>query len=177
MSIFIINKIICLNKFSDIIKHMEVKTNVMRTLDRAHIEYKTYFYDAEKFGTGIEIANALHQNPAAVFKTLVTTNKNNKLFVFMVPVVAELNLKSAAMCIGEKSLNMLPQRELLDKVGYIHGGCSPIGMKKVFTTVIDESAKNFETIIFSAGARGAQVEICPDDLNKIIPIKYASICV
>ncbi len=176
MSIFIIDKIICLNKFSDIIKHMEVKTNVMRTLDRAHIEYKTYFYDAEKFGTGIQIANVLNQNPAQVFKTLVTTNKNNKIFVFMLPVAAELDLKSAAICVGEKSLNMLPQRELLNKVGYVHGGCSPIGMKKIFTTVIDESSQNFETIIFSAGTRGAQVEMTISDLGKIIPIKFGNIC-
>jgi len=155
---------------------MEIKTNVMRALDRARIEYKTHFYDAEKFGTGVEIANALNQNVASVFKTLVTTNKSNKLFVFMVPVAAELNLKSAAMCVGEKSLNMLPQRELLNKVGYVHGGCSPIGMKKIFTTVLDKSAMNFETIIFSAGARGAQVEMSPTDLSKIIPIKFGDIC-
>ncbi len=155
---------------------MTEKTNVMRALDRAHIEYKTYFYDPEKYQTGIEIATALNQNPAAVFKTLVTINKSNKLFVFMVPVDAELNLKYAAMCVGEKSLNMLPQRELLNKVGYVHGGCSPIGMKKRFTTVLDASAQNFETIIFSAGIRGAQVEIAPNDLGKIIPIKFGNLC-
>lgn len=155
---------------------METKTNVMRMLDAAHVEYKTYFYDPEKYLTGIDIANALNQNPASVFKTLVTINKSNKLFVFMVPVDAELNLKSAAICIGEKSLSMLPQRELLNKVGYVHGGCSPIGMKKLFTTVLDASATNFETIIFSAGTRGAQVEMNVDDLNKIIPIKFGNIC-
>ena len=94
----------------------------------------------------------------------------------MVPVSAELDLKSAAMCVGEKSLNMLPQRELLARVGYVHGGCSPIGMKKVFTTVLDASALNFETIIFSAGIRGAQVELKPSDLGKIIPIKFGNIC-
>ena len=102
-------------------RNMETKTNVMRMLDALHIEYKTYFYDAEKYPTGIDIARALNQDPATVFKTLVTTNKNNKLFVFMVPVDAELNLKSAATCVGEKSLNMLPQRELLGRVGYVHG--------------------------------------------------------
>jgi len=155
---------------------MENKTNVMRALDRAYIEYKTYFYDPEKYLTGTDIANALNQNPAAVFKTLVTTNKQNKLFVFMVPVTAELDLKAAAMCVGEKSLNMLPQRELLSKVGYVHGGCSPIGMKKLFTTVLDASAQNFETIIFSAGTRGAQVEMRPDSLAKIVPIKFGNIC-
>ena len=155
---------------------METKTNVMRMLDAARVEYKTYFYDPEKYLTGIDIANALNQNPASVFKTLVTINKSNKLFVFMVPVNAELNLKSAAMCVGEKSLNMLPQRELLNKVGYVHGGCSPIGMKKLFTTVVDASATNFETIIFSAGTRGAQVEMAVGDLNKIIPIKFGNVC-
>lgn len=155
---------------------METKTNVMRMLDKMRIKYKTYFYDPEKYTTGIDIATALNQNPAQVFKTLVTINKQNNLFVFMLPVNAELNLKSAAMCVGEKSLNMLPQRELLGRVGYIHGGCSPIGMKKVFTTVLDASAQNFETIIFSAGIRGAQVEISPNDLDKIIPIKFSNIC-
>jgi Cys-tRNA(Pro)/Cys-tRNA(Cys) deacylase len=155
---------------------METKTNVMRMLDKMRIKYKTYFYDPEKYATGIDIATALNQNPAQVFKTLVTINKQNNLFVFMLPVNAELNLKSAAMCVGEKSLNMLPQRELLGRVGYVHGGCSPIGMKKVFTTVLDASAQNFETIIFSAGIRGAQVEISPNDLNKIVPIKFSNIC-
>lgn len=155
---------------------MEIKTNVMRALDRSHIKYKTYFYDADKFSTGVEIANALNQNPATVFKTLVTINKNNKLFVFMVPVTAELNLKSAAICVGEKSLNMLPQRELLERVGYVHGGCSPIGMKKLFTTVIDESALNFETIIFSAGTRGAQVELSPSDLIELVHATFGNIC-
>lgn len=155
---------------------MENKTNVMRMLDVAHIKYKTYFYDPEKYLTGADIAAALNQNPEMVFKTLVTINKNNKLFVFMVPVNMELNLKYAAMCVGEKSLNMLPQRELLNKVGYVHGGCSPIGMKKLFTTVLDTSATNFDTIIFSAGTRGAQVGISVHDLNKIIPIQFGNIC-
>lgn len=155
---------------------METKTNIMRMLDKMRIKYKTYFYDPEKYTTGIDIATALNQNPAQVFKTLVTINKQNNLFVFMLPVNAELNLKSAAMCVGEKLLNMLPQRELLGRVGYVHGGCSPIGMKKVFTTVLDASAQNFETIIFSAGIRGAQVEISPNDLNKIVPIKFCNIC-
>ena len=155
---------------------MEIKTNVMRTLDKAHIKYNTYFYDAATARTGGEIAATLNQNPAQVFKTLVTINKSNKLFVFMLPVNMELDLKAAATCVGEKSLNMLPQRELLARVGYIHGGCSPIGMKKVFPTVLDESAQKYETIIFSAGTPGAQVEMSIDDLNKIIPIKFGDIC-
>ena len=155
---------------------MTIKTNVMRTLDKARVKYKTYFYDAEKYKTGGEIAIALNQNVAQVFKTLVTTNPKNILFVFMVPVNAELNLKSAAMCVGEKSLNMLPQRELLGRVGYVHGGCSPLGMKKLFTTVIDSSALNFETIIFSAGMRGAQIEMSPQDLATLIPVKFGNIC-
>ena len=155
---------------------MEIKTNVMRALDKARIKYKTYFYDAASARTGGEIATMLNQNPAQVFKTLVTINKNNNIFVFMLPVNAELNLKSAAICVGEKSLHMLQQRELLGRVGYIHGGCSPIGMKKLFPTIVDISAKNFETIIFSGGHIGAQVEVSVNDLAKIIPIKFGNIC-
>ena len=155
---------------------MEIKTNVMRTLDKAGIKYKTYFYDPEKYKTGAEIAMALNQDAPQVFKTLVTTNKRNVLFVFMLPVNAELDLKSAAMCVGEKSLNMLPQRELLGRVGYIHGGCSPLGMKKLCATVVDSSALNFETIIFSAGHVGAQVEMSPQDLATLIPVKFGNIC-
>ena len=155
---------------------MEIKTNVMRTLDKAQIKYKAYSYDPNVARTGGEIAAVLNQDPAQVFKTLVTINKNNKLFVFMVPVDSELDLKLAATSVGEKSLTMLPQRDLLNKTGYIHGGCSPIGMKKIFPTVLDSSSKNFETIICSAGRIGHQIEISVSDLGTIIDLKIADIC-
>lgn len=154
---------------------METKTNVMRVLDGRKIPYAHFSYDAEKFKTGAEIATALGQNPHAVFKTLVTMTGRGKYYVFMVPVCSELDLKCAAMAVGEKSLNMLPQRELLGLTGYIHGGCSPIGMKKQFITVIDASAQNFEKIIFSAGRIGHQVELTVTDLQKLVNFRLADI--
>ena len=111
-----------------------------------------------------------------VFKTLVTIARPGRYFVFVIPVARELDLKRAAIAVGEKSLNMLPQRELLGRVGYIHGGCSPLGMKKLCATVVDSSALNFETIIFSAGHVGAQVEMSPQDLATLIPVKFGNIC-
>lgn len=154
-----------------------IKTNVMRVLDAAGVQYAHFSYDADKYKTGLEIATALGQNAAMVFKTLVTIARPGKYYVFMVPVCHELDLKRAAVAVGEKSLNMLPQRELLGITGYIHGGCSPIGMKKQFVTVIDASAQNFEKIIFSAGRVGHQVELTVADFQKLIKPTFADICV
>ena len=148
----------------------------MRVLGARGIHYAHFSYDPDKYNSGAEIAAALSQNPAAVFKTLVTIARPGKYYVFMVPVCCELDLKRAGAAVGEKSLNMLPQRELLGLTGYVHGGCSPIGMKKQFPTVIDASAQNFDSIIFSAGARGHQVELTVTDLQKIIKITFADIC-
>ncbi len=147
----------------------------MRVLGANGIRYTHFSYDADRFKTGADIAHALGQNPAAVFKTLVTIARPGKYYVFMVPVCGELDLKRAGAVVGEKSLNMLPQRELLVVTGYIHGGCSPIGMKKQFPTVIDTSAQKFETIIFSAGRVGHQVEISVTDLQKLINLHFADI--
>lgn len=155
---------------------MEYKTNVMRILDARRIKYSHYEYDANAAPTGLDVAVALGQNPAQVFKTLITVARSNKNYVFMIPVGAELDLKRAATAVGEKSLGMLKQRDLLGLTGYVHGGCSPIGMKKQFPTVADASARNYDTIIFSAGRIGHQVEISPSDLAKIIPLKFADIC-
>ena len=110
-----------------------------------------------------------------VFKTLVTVGKSKQYYVFMVPVAKELDLKKAAHSVNEKSVEMIHLKELLPLTGYVHGGCSPIGMKKSFITVIDESAKNFETVIFSAGKIGYQVELAPSDLEKIIRLSYCDI--
>lgn len=159
------------NKVSDI------KTNVMRILDANGVQYAHFSYDTDKYKTGLEIATALGQNPAMVFKTLVTMVRPGKYYVFMVPVCNELDLKRAAAAVHEKALNMLPQRELLGLTGYIHGGCSPIGMKKQFTTVIDASAQKFEKIIFSAGRVGHQVELAVPDLQKLIKSTFADVCV
>ena len=151
------------------------KTNAMRILDKKKIPYKTYSYSADGSTTGIEIAEILHQNPKQVFKTLVTTGKTGNHYVFMIPVAEELDLKKAALTVGEKNIEMLKQKDLLPLTGYIHGGCSPIGMKKLFKTTIDSSAQNFATIIFSAGAIGHQVELSVQDLNSVIPLIFADI--
>lgn len=154
---------------------MEHKTNVMRELDRLKIKYNRYCYVDTQAVSGIEVAAVLNQNPDRVFKTLVTVGKSNKHYVFMVPVAQELDLKKAAKSVGEKSVEMLKSKDLLPLTGYIHGGCSPIGMKKFFTTTIDTTAENFDTIIFSAGKIGYQVEMKLEDLSKVIRFNLANI--
>ena len=154
---------------------MEHKTNVMRELDKLKINYKHYSYVNTDAINGLEVASVLNQNPEMVFKTLVTVGKSKKYYVFMLPVAKELDLKKAAKAVGEKSIEMLKSKELLPLTGYIHGGCSPIGMKKFFTTTIDSSAENFDTIIFSAGKIGYQVEMSLNDLSKVIKFSLADI--
>ncbi len=154
---------------------MEFKTNVMRMLDKLKINYKHYTYSDTDAVSGIEVATVLNQNPAQVFKTLVTVSKSKKYYVFMLPVAEELDLKKAAHAVGEKSIEMLKSKELLPLTGYIHGGCSPIGMKKFFPTTIDKSAENFSTIIFSAGKIGYQIELSLNDLQKVIKIQTAEL--
>lgn len=154
---------------------MEYKTNVMRILDKAKIEYKSYSYTGTDALSGVEVAAVLNQNPAQVFKTLVTVSKSKTNYVFVVPVKEELNLKKAAATVGEKSIEMIKSKELLPLTGYIHGGCSPIGMKKSLITVIDSTAKDFDTIIFSAGKIGYQVEVAPQDLQKLIRFEIGDI--
>lgn len=144
------------------------KTNVMRILDQKKVNYNSYTYIETDAISGIEVATVLNQNPNQVFKTLVTVSSNKINYVFVVPVSKELNLKKAAKSVGEKSIEMIKSKDLLPLTGYIHGGCSPIGMKKQFKTVIDSSAKNFNTIIFSAGKIGYQVEVSLEELSKII---------
>ena len=144
------------------------KTNVMRVLDSKKVKYKSYSYANTDALSGTEVASVLKQNPKQVFKPLVTIGKSNKNYVFVVPVEKELDLKKGAAAVGEKKIEMIKSKELLALTGYIHGGCSPIGMKKFFTTVIDKSAENFDTIIFSAGKIGYQVEVSLNDLSKVI---------
>ena len=156
---------------------MEFKTNVMRMLDKHKINYKHYTYAETNAVSGVEVATVLGQNPKQVFKTLVTVAKSKKYYVFMVPVEKELDLKKAAHAVDEKSVEMIKSKELLPLTGYIHGGCSPIGMKKFFDTTIDLSAKNFDTIIFSAGKIGYQIEMSLDELRKIIRFQLAEITV
>lgn len=151
------------------------KTNVMRILDNFKVNYKHYSYTDTDAISGIEVATVLNQNPEQVFKTLVTVSKTKKYYVFVIPVAQELDLKKAAKSVNEKSIEMLKLKDLLPTTGYIHGGCSPIGMKKFFTTVIDETAKNFNTIIFSGGKIGYQVELSLNDLSKVIKYSTADI--
>lgn len=153
------------------------KTNVMRILDQKKINYNTYSYIDTDAISGMEVADVLGQNPNQVFKTLVTVSGKNINYVFVVPVNKELDLKKAAKVVGEKSIEMIKSKELLPLTGYIHGGCSPIGMKKMFKTVIDESCKNFETIIFSGGKIGYQVELKLEDIEKVIRVEYNDITV
>lgn len=154
----------------------EIKTNVMRILDKAKIEYNHYNYSKTGLTVGIEIAKVLGQNPDCVFKTLVTVGAKTKdYYVFMVPVNKELNLKKAAQAVGEKSIQMIHQKDLLKVAGYIHGGCSPIGMKKQYVTTAHSTAVDFPKILFSAGRVGFQVELSFQDLLKVCPVALADI--
>ena len=146
----------------------DFKTNVMRMLDKAKVSYNHYSYVDTGAISGVDVAKALNQDPNRVFKTLVTVAKSGNHYVFLVPVEKELDLKKAAISVNEKSVEMLKSKELLPLTGYIHGGCSPIGMKKFFKTVIDISAQNFDMIVFSAGKIGYQVELSLEDLSKVI---------
>lgn len=151
------------------------KTNVMRILDQKKIKYNSYYYGDTGAISGVEVAEVLKQNFEQVFKTLVTVGHSKKYYVFMIPVDKELDLKKASIVVGEKSVSMLPSKELLNLTGYIHGGCSPIGMKKQFPVIIDISAQQFSTIIFSAGKIGYQVEVLVLDLEEKMHYFFASI--
>ena len=150
----------------------EFKTNVMRILDQKKIIYKSYSYADTEAISGVEVAKVLNQDERQVFKTLVTVGASKKNYVFVIPVHKELDLKKAAKVVGEKNVEMIKSKELLGLTGYIHGGCSPIGMKKNFKTTIHHTAKDFDSIIFSAGKIGYQVQVNVRDLEKVIRIGY-----
>ena len=151
------------------------KTNVMRILDQKKINYNSYYYGNTDAVSGIEVAKILKQDDNQVFKTLVTVSVSKKYYVFMVPVACELNLKKAAKSVGEKSISMIPLKDLLPLTGYVHGGCSPIGMKKNFPVIIHQSAKNFSSIIFSAGKIGYQVDVSVSDLASLLSCQFSDI--
>ena len=154
------------------------KTNVMRILAQAKIEYAAHSYgDGKTALSGAEVAAELGQDPACVFKTLVTVGRSGGHYVFMIPVLAELDLKKAASAAGEKSVEMIKQKDLLPLTGYVHGGCSPIGMKKPFPTFIDRSAEGHKTIFFSAGRIGAQVEMDPSELAALVKASFRDLTV
>ena len=156
-------------------KHKEEKTNVMRTLDQKKIPYTAHTYDPDGPIDGVSVAAALGQDPAHVFKTLVTKGASGGYYVFDIPVAENLDLKKAARAVGEKSVAMLPQKELLGLTGYVHGGCSPVGMKKQFVTVYDESCLAQQTMLVSGGRIGTQIECAPADLIKVTRGRTAAI--
>ena len=153
------------------------KTNVMRILDAAGVAYQSHSYASSGAVSAVDLASALSADPARVFKTLVTVGKTGNHYVFMIPAAEELNLKKAAAAVGEKAIEMIKQKELLPLTGYIHGGCSPIGMKKPFRTTIHRTAADFETILFSAGKIGYQVEMLLASLQKIINVQTADLII
>lgn len=154
---------------------MEEKTNAMRQLDSKKIKYESFFYGNGEPISGPEVAKELGINAKNVYKTLVTVGKSGNNYVFVVPVEHELDLKKAAKAVGEKNVEMVKSKELLPLTGYIHGGCSPIGMKKFFKTTVDISAETLEYMYFSGGRIGCQLKMTPSDLAKAIRIQFADI--
>ena len=151
------------------------KTNVMRILDQHRVPYIPHCYAGTGALSGLEAAKALGQDPARIFKTLVTVARSGRNYVFVIPAEKELDLKKAAACVGEKAVEMLPQKALLPTTGYVHGGCSPIGMKKLFPTVFHETAEALDTLMFSAGKIGYQVELHLVDLKELLPYQLADL--
>ena len=151
-------------------------TNVMRICAQRKAAFVPHYYDTQEAVSGDVVAEMIGEDPAHVFKTLVTAGKSGKNYVFVIPVLQALDLKKAASAAGEKNIEMLKSKELLPLTGYVHGGCSPIGMKKFFRTFFDESAKSLDTVVFSAGKIGAQIEITAKELEKVIEFGYADLC-
>ena len=149
----------------------------MRILDAAHVDHVIHSVDATGEDTGVDIAHRAGEDPDHVFKTLVTQGKSGEYLVFMIPVACELDLRKAARAAGEKSVAMVRSRELFELTGYVHGGCSPLGMKKPFRTFIDETCILFDTILFSGGRIGTQIEMSFDDLANIIEIEAVDLVV
>ena len=156
-------------------KNKEEKTNVMRTLDQKKIPYTAFSYDPNGPIDGVSVAAETGLDAAGVFKTLVTKGASGAYYVFDIPVAENLDLKKAAKAVGEKSIAMLPQKELLPLTGYVHGGCSPVGMKKQFPTVFHETVNELDLIAVSAGKIGHQVQVKPDDLLNLLRAKTADV--
>lgn len=157
-------------------KKKNEKTNVMRILEGAGVEHSCHYYHDTDAVAGLDVAAVLNEDPKRVFKTLVTVGASGEHYVFLVPVRGNLDLKKAARAVGEKSVEMIPSRSLLPLTGYIHGGCSPIGMKKQFPCIIDSSVETLETMFFSAGKIGYQVELSPSALKQVLDYKSFDIC-
>ena len=155
----------------------KTKTNAMRKLDSMKIPYKEHFYADTGAISGTDVAAVLGEDPDRVFKTLVTTGKSGTHYVFMIPVNCELDLKKAASAAGEKNIEMLRAKDLLPLTGYVHGGCSPIGMKKVFRTFIHNTADSFDAIFCSGGKIGFQIELSVENLRKVIRVESADVTI
>lgn len=153
----------------------EEKTNAVRLIAQKKLDFSLHSYASTGAISGVEVAEALGQVWDTVFKTLVTVGRSGAHYVYMVPVAEELDLKKAATAVGEKSIEMIKSKELLPLTGYVHGGCSPIGMKKSFPTIADASMQGCEKIFFSGGKIGLQIETTPTELLKIVPLKFADI--
>ena len=156
-------------------KEKENKTNAMRMLDKNKINYEVNTYECDEFIDGVHIADMLGQPYESTFKTLVTEGKSKNYYVFAIPIALELDMKKAAKAVGEKSVEMIKSKELLPLTGYIHGGCSPVGMKKFFRTTAHITAQDYETVTFSAGRIGWMMEMAPGDLGRAIRLGYADI--
>ncbi len=152
------------------------KTNVLRILNSKKIDYKFYGYEADATLTGADVAHILNKPENTVFKTLVTVGKSGEHYIFVIPVNKELDLKKASKAVSEKNISMVKSKDLLALTGYIHGGCSPIGMKKPFKTIFHDTVNELDTITFSAGKIGYQVELSTQDLPKAIDFSMANIC-
>lgn len=156
----------------------ETKTNAIREMEAAHAAFTFETFEVGDVApSGVEVANTLGLAVEEVFKTLVTVGKSGEHYVFMVPVAEELDLKKAALVVGEKSIAMIKSKELLPLTGYIHGGCSPVGMKKFFKTTIDETAEICDQIYFSGGRIGCQIKTTLDELRKVVEVATADITV
>lgn len=154
----------------------QAKTNAQRMLEKEKIPYLAHTYETEDGHIdGISVAHKMGIDPAVVFKTLVTRGASRGIYIFVVPVALELNLKAAARAVGEKSVEMIAVKEITPLTGYIRGGCSPIGMKKHYPTVVDESARLLERMIVSAGRIGDQIELAPGDLQKATGCSFAAV--
>ena len=151
-----------------------IKTNVMRILDKSNIDYKVFYVEPDKVVDGVVNAHLIGKDEKSTLKTLVTVGKSKEHYVFIIPVNKSLNLKSAAIAAGEKNIEMITQKELLPLTGFVHLGCSPIGMKHKYKTIADESIKNFENIVISGGKIGVSLELKVKDLEKMTDLTYAN---
>lgn len=158
-------------------KNKEIKTNAMRILDRMKIPYVHHTYECEEFIDGMQIVEKLGLDPARVYKTLVTEGASGEYFVFVIPVAGELDLKKAARVVGQKSLAMIHVKDINRITGYIRGGCTAVGMKKQYVTVIDETAEGLPEMVVSGGRIGSQIELRPQDLARAAQARFAPVTV